>query len=520
MIVVIATFSGLYTAVRGLYVSQASESVTTDNISNANTVGYSRQTVNQTAVGPAATYTSTLQLGNGAQINSVDRVRNFRLDQKYWQENGTDGEWTSKSNYLTELEAVLNDSSTSDSDFASVMDDFTSALSDLSDDPSSSAARTSVRETGEAVANYLNSTAENLSDLRSDVNGDIKTTVSEINSYGKQIADLNKQITLAAASGANVNSLEDQRDALVDKLSNLTSVQVTETVVGKSATGADVKTLNVNVDGGTLVSGNDARQLECYEVTSGSQAGMYGIRWQDTQGEYSPTGGQLGGLLDLRDGTGTGSEYKGIPYYTSQLDDFARTFAEAFNEGVYKNDTASGYGGHAGGEGADDSTGIRFFSYDGKSSTDLMNGATTTSDIDAVYQNITAANISLSSDVTDDLDKIATASTSGGSDNNENILNLISICSDSKMFDNGTPIDFMNSMISTLGTDSDYAGKQSDSQASFLKNIDDRRTSVSGVSVNEETANLTIYQQAYTASAKAVSMWDEIYQETISMVND
>lgn len=501
-----STFAGLSIANRGLSASQIGLATTTNNMSNMNTTGYSRQVVNQIAIGPAAVY-STSYVGAGAEVTSVDRVRSFRLDQKYWAENSSLGEWEAKSGYLEELEEILG-TSADDTTFNTTMDEFYSALEALSEDPSSSAARAEVLEAGSAVCAYLNDAAKRLTQLRNDVNSDVKTAVTEINSYAQQIADLNQRIGVATAAGASASELEDQRDALVDKLSELVDVEVIQN---------DNNTYTVTVGGATLVSGNKARELECYTIADGSsQDGLYGIRWADTGATFSAgDSGSLKAYLDLRDGTGTDGAYKGIPYYMGQLDEFAQTFAKAFNEGIYK-DGSSYYGGHAGGYGADGTTGVRFFSYDGLSSDDLMaSGA----DTDAVYANITASNISLTADVTEDVDKIAASSASGEEGNNENVDDLLSICKDSRMFNSGTPEDYYNSIIATLGTAASYASRQNNIQSAIVAYIDDSRSSVSGVSSDEETANLTKYQQAYEASAQMISTWNQIYATTINMVS-
>ncbi len=509
-----STFMGLSIADRGLSSSQIGLAVTTNNISNVNTTGYSRQTVNQVAVGPAATYSSNY-VGSGSDVTSVDRIRSFRLDQKYWQENTSLGEWDTKSSYLTQIEEVMGTSSDDDS-FSTTMDDFYSALEDLSSDPSSTSARAVVQEDGQAVCEYLNNAADELTQIRSDVNSDVKTGVDQINSYSQQIADLNQQIAVATAANASANELEDQRDLLVDKLSALVDVQVTKATIGTSADGTAITTYNITTGGSTLVSGTTARQLTCTTIANGSsEDGMYAISWADTGEAFEPDGGSLKADLDLRDGTGVDGDYKGIVYYTNQLDDFARTFAEAFNEGIYK-DGSSYYSGHAAGYGSDSSTGIRFFSYDDLSSTDLMASG---SDTAAVYANITAGNISLSSDVADDVAKIAASSASDEDGNNENVQDLISICQDSRMFASGTPEDYYNSIIAALGTATSYASRQDSVQTAIVAYIDDSRASVSGVSTNEETANMTKYQEAYAASAKTVTTWSEIYETTINMVN-
>lgn len=517
-----STFMGLSIANRGLAASQVGLSVTTNNISNVNTTGYSRQVANQVAIGPAAVYSSNY-VGSGSDVTSVDRVRSFRLDQKYWQENSSLGEWDAKSSYMTQIEEVLGTSS-SDTGFSTTMDSFYSALESLSSDPSSDSAKAVVEEDGAAICEYLNNASKQLTQLRSDVNSDVKTAVDQINSYSQQIADLNQRISVATASGASANELEDQRDLLVDKLSSLTGVQVTKATIGTSTDGTDVTTYNITAGGDALVSGNNARQLECYTINDGSnENGMYGIRWSDT-GESFNTGdsGSLKADLDLRDGTGTSGEYKGIPYYMSQLDDFARTFAESFNEGVSatsSSGTTTTYSGYVAGYNTSGATGNRFFSYNNLSSTELAN-LITTDGKSTVYANITAANISLTSDVQADSSEIATSSASGETSNNNIVQSLISICKDSVMF-NGTasPEDFYNSIVATLGTAGSYASRQNDIQSTITSYIDNSRTSVSGVSTNEETANMTKYQQAYEASASAVTDWNKIYETTINMVS-
>jgi len=511
-----STFVGVAIANRGLTSSQNGLSVTTNNISNVNTTGYSRQTVNQIAIGPAAVYNNSY-IGSGSEVTSVTRTSSFRLNQKYWQENSSLSEYDEKSSCLTEIEDVLGTSSTT-TDFSTTMDSFYSALSSLSTDPSSSSARAVVQEDGQAVCSYLNDASSRLSQLRDSVNTDVKTNVDQINSYASQIADLNQQITVAASANASTNDLEDSRDLLIDKLSSLADVSVTATTINTQADGSTTSSYSVSIGGATLVSGNTARQLECYTITGSSDNnnGMYGIRWTDTGDAFDPgTTGSLKADLDLRDGSGTAGESKGIPYYTSQLDEFAQTFAEAFNEGIYK-DGSSYYSGIASGYGSDGSTGIRFFSYDSLSSSDLMASGTTTA---AVYANITAANISLSSDVVDDTAKIATASSANETSNNDVVNDLISICKDSRMFDSGSPEDFYNSIISTLGAETAYATRQDNIQSAMVSYVSDQRSSVSGVSTNEETANLTKYQQAYAASASAITTWKTVLQDTINMVS-
>lgn len=497
-----STFMGLSIASRGLSASQVGLAVTTNNMSNIDTTGYSRQVVNQTSIGPAAVYSNSL-VGAGVDVTSVDRVYSFRLDQKYWQQNSGSSQWEAKSTYLEQVETIFG--STDTNDISTAMDDFTAELEELSTDPSSEVIRATVLEKAEEVCATLNDLSTQLTQLRSDINSDVKTTVEQINSYTTQIAELNNKIAVAKAAGASTNELEDQQGVLVDELSGLVGIDVTKT---------DEGTLTITVAGNHLVSGNSVKELECYTVTdtTSDQYGMYGIR-DAKSGEDFDVGdsGALSGYIEVRDGNS--SDSKGIPYYLNQLDEATRTFAQAFNEGITSGTTT--YSGHADGVGLNDTTDIRFFSYDDLSSADLMASGV---DTDAVYQNITAANITVSKDIQEDIDQIA-ASADGDDGENENLDDIISICTEANVSGNASVSDLYSSIIATVGTASAYAKVEYNRKSTITSYIDTSRSSVSGVSSDEETVNLTKYQSAYSASATVMSTWSEIYETTLNMVN-
>lgn len=509
-----STFAGLSIATRGLYSSQGGLMVTTNNISNVNTEGYSRKVVQQSAVATTNSDNRINYNGAGSQITAVNRVREMALNQKYWRENQTLGQWETKAATLTEMESFFGEAPSND--LNDLLEEFYTAMEDLAADPGSGSARTVMRQAGNTVCEYLGSVSNQLTGLREELNNNVMTVTNEINRYAQQIAAFNQQIHEASVAGVSTNDLEDQRDLAIDNLSKLVGIEVCETVTGKNTDGTVIKSLAILINGNSLVSDTKARTLECYTINDGgAQNGMYGIRWQDSGAPFNSTDGELNAYLDLRDGNGAAGTANGVPYYLNQLDEFARTFAKAINEGIY-NDGVNYYPGHSGGYGADGSTGIRFFSYNEKSSADLMaSGA----DMNTVYANITAANITLSADVLGDVNKIAVASAAGETDNNENLNDLIKICKDTRLFNQGSTADFISAIISTLGSDSAYAQKIFNNSNNLVKNIGDRRTSQSGVSIDEEAANLTKYQQIYDASAKMVNVWNQIYQETIDLIS-
>lgn len=505
------SFFGISMSARALSAGQTALNTINHNISNADTAGYSRQVTNQQASNPMKTGNGSGMIGTGVDITSVSRVRNQFLDNRYWSQNVSCGEWTVKSDTLAELEALANSSSEDGLD--DVLNSFVSALEDLADDPGSDSARSAVKEEGAAFCKYLNNLAGDLRDLREDYNSSVKTKVEEINSYARQISALNQLIYKAELSGGTANDLRDQRTVLVDKLSAIADVKVSEVSTGTLPNGKDNLQFRVTINGKNLVNHSQVNELECCQVNGGADNdGMYNVRWAGTDDDVSFNGGEIKGYLDMYKGSGLNGEFKGIPYYTGKLDSFAQTFAKAFNEGVYSDGQAY-FSGHAGGVGADDTTGTRFFSYEGKSSAELEAGG---SDLDSVYQNITAANISLSSDVENNPDKIAAASAGGEAENSDCLSELLKLFDDNRVFDNGTPEDNINSIYTTMGVEVSYSAKLSNHQKNILDHVDTNRTSVSGVSIDEETTNLVKYQQFYNAAAKVMSVLDEVLDVTIN----
>lgn len=481
-----STFTGLNIATSGLYTASANLLVTTTNISNVDTDGYSQKVATQSAVGPAAVYSGNY-VGSGSEVTSIDRVRSTYLDERYWEENGDLGELQTKADTITgDFEDILGD--VDDNEFSTALSTFTTALEEMQSDISSTDCRQAVITDAETICTDLNSYSQQLTALREDLNSQVYSTVEQINSYAEQIADLNNQISQMEASGGETSDLEDQRTLLLDKLSNLVDIDVTETTVGTLPDGSDQTELSVTINGSTLVSGNTAKQLQCEEDADG----MYQVSWEGSGDSFEPSGGELKAYLDLRDGDGTDSDFKGVVYYLNQLDDFASTFASAFNAV------------HTAGYDSNGDQGEDFFVASDGSST------------------ITAANISVSSTISDDPTKLAASSSSDTSetDNGENLDDLVDLLTGSTMFGDCSATDAWTTIITTLGMSGEQLDTLADQQSSYVDSIDTRRTSVSGVSTNEETANLTKYQEAYNASAQIVSMWNEVFETTIDMVSD
>lgn len=526
-----ASFFGLNLAMSGLYASQRALDITNHNLSNVNTPGYSRQVVNQRADRAIGMFDGTGMVGNGAQVLGAERIRDEYLDFKYWSENVSYGEWDVKETLLSDIEAVFNEPS--ESGFNTVLDEFFSAVQELSKNPSSLATRALVKEKGITLTTYFNSTAAHLEKIQSDTNYAVKSKVDEINSLCDQVRALNEQIYKFELGGDVANDLRDQRAVLVDKLSRLAKIQAQEVIVGKHPNGKDDIRFQIVADGKYLVD-----NFRSYKITYQQSAtknnpedipGIYNLYWADGT-EFDPGGGELKGYMDIRDGAGdVNNEYKGVPYYLRKMNEFVRTFAKAFNEGFidYDGDGSIGAGedkiGHADGYGLNSPPGplpgIRFFTVDSQDSAAFISTApdpTDPNDINDLYDNVTAKNITLSMDIQSSVDNIFTSTNAGEKGNGQILLSIIDFRHDPKVFNEGTPEDFMRSLISNLGIDAQQAGRVSLNQQTIVKQIDNRRSSNSGVSIDEEMSNMVKFQHAYNASARMVTTLSEIYDTLIN----
>ena len=305
---------GFNSAVQGLLASQKSLYVTSHNISNTNTKGYTRQQALQEATLPQL-FPNIGYLGTGTQIYDIIRIRDSYVDFKYWNENAHLGEWSIKRETLLEIEKLFGEPS--NSSFRKYLDDFYTSLEKLSTNPSDISYREPVVETAKALTKHINETAARLLELREDTRFAIEAREKNINSIAEQIASLNRQIYSMELDGRKANDLRDKRELLVDELSKIVNVRVNESSDGK---------YTVSISGISIVDHFVANKVNMKEDTNGNIV----FQWENGS-QVKLISGQLKGLLDLYNGDGVNNAYRGIPYYQKRLNEFAKEFAEGFN---------------------------------------------------------------------------------------------------------------------------------------------------------------------------------------------
>src|SRR5260370_11158216 len=219
--------TSLAIAVQSLLADNGAVQTTNNNIANANTPGYSRQTV---ILQPAApTNEGNLSMGNGVVLEGFQSVRDellqMQIQQQTQAQSGANAQLTS----LQQIQPVFT---TSTNDIGTQMSALFSSLSSLSADPTNSSSRQGVLTAGQNLAVAFNTASNSLSTQQAGLNPQVAQDVSKINQLTQQIAALNPQFAVLKSSGQDGGTIQDQQDQLVLSLSKLTDVSITQTESG------------------------------------------------------------------------------------------------------------------------------------------------------------------------------------------------------------------------------------------------------------------------------------------------
>mgnify|MGYP002623359341 CR=1 FL=1 len=288
-----STFSGIELGKRSIMAHTDAITTAGHNISNANTEGYSRQRVQLKEFDPL--YKPDLErperpgmIGQGIDVQSVNRVRDEMLDQRITEQQHYESYWETRSNYYTMIEQIYNEPD--DVSIRSNMDKFWQSWQELSIHPESTAARQAVVSRGESLTDSIRTKWDNLMGVGNLINSDIEATVKQVNDFTNQIAALNGEIVRSRAMGDNPNDLLDRRDLLVEKLSGLANITTDI---------RDNDEFMVHLEGNILVQGHIAREFEVKPEIDNN--GYSRVIWSDTKNTVQVSGGTLGALIELRD---------------------------------------------------------------------------------------------------------------------------------------------------------------------------------------------------------------------------
>ncbi len=239
----ISTFMGLETNKRGLSAQQTALYTVGNNISNANTIGYTRQRVNLAATSgyPGIGQNTPMfagHLGTGVTSESITRIRDTFLDKQYRQETNNLGYWTQQTNSISQMEDIMSEPS--EYGLSAAFEDFFSSWQELANSPSSSAARQVVYTKSAHLASSFNYMSKQMTQVQTNLKYEAMNTVNNVNSILSQIASLNNQIKTVEPNGYIPNELYDRRDLLLDQLSEYMPIS-TESVQSGGLAGPDAE---------------------------------------------------------------------------------------------------------------------------------------------------------------------------------------------------------------------------------------------------------------------------------------
>lgn len=467
----------LNTARSGMAAQQLAVQIASQNVSNAQTEGYSRQRVE------LATKLSTVYpygtVGTGVDVVGITRARDTMLDATFRANTGARSQSEATSTALSQIQSVFGEPS--DSGLAATLDAFWSSWNDLANDPTSGSAKAAVRAAGATVAATLNRFASQIDQIADAHRVALGDAMTEVNTLSRQVADYNNQIVSAESNGNQAGDLRDARDRLLDRLSALTGSTTVERSNGSVA---------VFVAGRMLIDGTTAKTI----VSAGGTPPS--VTFSGTSTEITGIGGKIGAEIEV---AGTH-----IPAVMAQLDALASTLVKTTNA---IHTTGKAYSGSP-------PVGVaagNFF--------EMASPASATDPY------LTARGISLASTLTG-ADKVAASSAAAAGPGDNSVANAMAALRNGSVavasaggtsYGTASIGGFFSQIVGDVASSVKSAEDDAAVQKTLSEHAEARRQSVSGVSTDEELVSIIQHQHAYQAAARLVSVVDDMMQTLIDL---
>jgi flagellar hook-associated protein 1 FlgK len=450
-----------------LSADQAAIAVVSGNTANANTPGFTKQSVQFTAVDRVSLSGGTAVAGvnTSAPASQRDRLLNQRIDQQTQDQAGTAARLSALQDLQTSFAGALNATGAAGSgagDIGQQLSSFFLSFSSLAADPSNVSLRGGVLSAAKSLAGSFNQAASSLNQQRAGLDATVGSIAGQVNALTQSIADLNGKITSASPEG-DAGTLEDQRQYDLEQLSQLVGIhQITN----------DHNSLTITTTAGVvLVAGSTSTALQTHN--SGGVTGLT-LGGVDQTAALSSGGGQLGGLLQARDSD--------IPSALQSLDQLASNVGSAVNaqqaNGVDLNGSAGG----------------PIFSLPGS-----VNGS--------------AGAISV---VLTDPNGIAAAAARAGAQDGSNATALATLAS-SGVVGGQKPADAYAALISSIGSAVKDTTSLQAAQSASLSQLKSQQSALSSVDLNQQAALLQSYEQSYQAAAKVFTILDTVIASALNL---
>ena len=458
--------SSLYTGASGLFSSQTALQVAGNNIANVNTTGYSRQTSNISSATPLQQ--GGLLYGTGSTVDTIDRAGDAFITKQLVAQSADYGEYEAASTPLADIEQILD---IGDSSLSGDIDSFFDSWEELSTNPAGTTERQQVVQEAEDLAAHFTRIDQQLTEVVDSINATIEAALPSLNDQLQQIADLNATIMQTEIAGGDANTLHDQRDLLLQ--------QVSETC-GATTYNDDKGMVCVQLANGLpLVTGNVASTFSSEQVDGSAQITL-------TSGQshfslaYGDMGGKLNGLLSVRDVT--------VPEIIDDIDRLAYEISTAVNS---LHTTGIDGNGDAGG-------GLFTLAAPTDPSADAWQGA--------------AASIAVAFD---DPALIAAGATTTTGDNTLTLS--IAALREAAGINGATYGEEYARIAAKAGQMASSNEQKLTTSAELLDETNTKRDAIAGVSTDEEMLLLIQYQAGYEAASNYLSVVKEMLDTLLQM---
>ncbi len=432
--------------------------VTSHNISNVNTKGYSRQRVELSPTPPY--FTAKGLIGSGVMLDNVSRLRNQFIDSQLRTANHQLGEADSQSFLLNQIEAMFNEPS--EVGLNNAMTKFFNSFKELSANPEETGIRNIIVQNANHMTRLFQKLDSNVKQLRTDIVENTTGKLNRINKLTKEISEIDIQIIGYSGQGVEAGDLKDERDRKLDELSKLINIRVTEDLNGSVMVSA----------GGHVISSRGGFEELKLDLTGNTMKIVAGNTGKQVKIDSGEVGGELKNYNSV------------IPGYIDKLNQLVSTLIMRVNE-LH----ATGFG-----LGNPPETGLEFFI-----GTD-------------------ASTIAINPAIANNLNNIA-ASSDGTAGNNGIALLISNVMNEPIMNNNTTSLShFYNTIIGSIGTDITNIDSAFRTTELIATQLEIQRNSISGVSLDEEMANMIKFQQSFDAAAKVINTVNEMYQTILNMV--
>jgi len=545
-----AGISNIFNIARsGIQAHQQGLATTSHNITNINTKGYSKQEVVLETRRPAEG-----TIGSGVQVGAIRRTVDSFLENQLTAVNEDLGFIDARNNFLVQTDGIFSETDQSGVSYS--VTEFFNALRDVATNPESSIQRTVLLAKAGSLTDAFVTQGQALNQIRLDANGEISRHVETINGLASRIASLNNEIFKAESSGREALDLRDQRGVLVNDMAELVDI---EQVIMRDGIG-------INVGGQLLVGGNHANALSTDPDPDNPP--LHDVTFVRSDGSEIPIsdkirGGKIGGLLALRDGD--------VVEFQDRVDRLAAVLINEFNQqhqsgfgldGTTNNAFFSALApqaplasdrntGSALGSSVTiaDPTLVTFHNYEvqftGASAYSVVNTATGATVTSGAYTSgspisfdgldVVITGTATSGDVfsisaqkgaaqrfgvaLSNTDKIAAASTAAAiPGDNTNALALVALHTNRQVdLANVTLNDYHTITIGDVGNATRESKLALNSKNLESDQLTSLRESVSGVSLDEELTNLLSFQRSFEASARMITLADELMQTILAM---